>query len=318
MCIVNTPYDDVFRTLLTDCRKLIIPVVNEIFKANYTGSEQVILKENEIFLRQQNGKEEKRVTDSSFAIMDDTALKQYHLECQSSTDGSMVVRIYEYDSQIALKDSTLTNGILDVKFPQSAVLYLRHNTKTPDTLTICIHTPGGSVSYGVPALKVKKYHIDEIFQKRLLFLIPFYIFTFEDHFREIEEDTDKLQHLKETYSDITGRLEKLCIAGELDEYTKQTICEMSEKVLGNIAEKYEKIKKEVRKVMGGQVLEYEAKNILRQGIERGIEQGVSDSARKMLSKGYTCEQVSDILEIGMEEVTKLKEEMLPDHTQKHQ
>lgn len=55
MCIVNTPYDDVFRTLLTDCRKLIIPVVNEIFHANYTGSEQVILKENEIFLRQQNG-----------------------------------------------------------------------------------------------------------------------------------------------------------------------------------------------------------------------------------------------------------------------
>lgn len=70
----------------------------------------------------------------------------------------------------------------------------------------------------------------------------FYIFTFEDHFREIEEDTDKLQPLKETYSDITGRLEKLCIAGELDEYTKQTICEMSEKVLGNIAENYEKIK----------------------------------------------------------------------------
>ena len=28
---VNTPYDDVFRTLLTDCSSLIMPVVNEIF-----------------------------------------------------------------------------------------------------------------------------------------------------------------------------------------------------------------------------------------------------------------------------------------------
>ena len=27
----NTPYDDVFRTLLTDCTELMIPVVNEIF-----------------------------------------------------------------------------------------------------------------------------------------------------------------------------------------------------------------------------------------------------------------------------------------------
>lgn len=304
MCIVSTPYDDVFRTLLTDCKKLIIPVVNEIFKEEYTGREQVILKENEIFLRQQNGGEDKRITDSSFAIVDGTVSKSYHLECQSSTDGSMVIRIYEYDSQIALKDSSLTNGVLNVNFPQSAVLYLRHNKNTPDTLTICIHTPGGSVSYNVPALKVKRYSIEEIFQKKLLFLIPFYIFIYEDNFKEIEENKDKLQHLKETYSDITKRLEDLCVAGELDEYTKQTICEMSEKVLGNIAEKYENIKKEVREVMGGQVLEYEAKNILRQG----IEQGMIESVRKMLVKGYACEEISDILEIGIEEVKRIQEE----------
>lgn len=312
MCIVNTPYDDVFRTLLTDCKKLIIPVVNEIFKEDYTGREQVILKENEIFLRQQSGEEDKRITDSSFAIVDGTVSKSYHLECQSSADGSMVIRIYEYDSQIALKDSSLANGVLNVNFPQSAVLYLRHNKNTPDTLTICIHTPGGSVSYDVPALKVKRYSIEEIFQKKLLFLIPFYIFIFEDHFMEIEESEDKLRHLKETYSGITKKLENLCIAGELDEYTKQTICEMSEKVLGNIAEKYENIKKEVRKVMGGQVLEYEAKNILRQGIKQGIEQGIKqgtiESVRKMMAKGYACEDISDILEIDIDEVRRIQEE----------
>lgn len=35
--MTNTPYDDVFRTLLTDCTELILPVVNEIFHMNYTG-----------------------------------------------------------------------------------------------------------------------------------------------------------------------------------------------------------------------------------------------------------------------------------------
>lgn len=45
----NTPYDDVFRTLLTDCSKLIIPVVNEIFHESYTGEEEISLKENELF-----------------------------------------------------------------------------------------------------------------------------------------------------------------------------------------------------------------------------------------------------------------------------
>ena len=69
MSNINTPYDDVFRTLLTDCKGLIIPVVNEVFGEHFTGKEKVVLKENEIFLRQQDGDEEKRITDSSFAIV---------------------------------------------------------------------------------------------------------------------------------------------------------------------------------------------------------------------------------------------------------
>ena len=45
----NTPYDDVFRTLLTDCTELMIPVVNEIFHTKYTGKETICLLQNEHF-----------------------------------------------------------------------------------------------------------------------------------------------------------------------------------------------------------------------------------------------------------------------------
>lgn len=134
--------------------------------------------------------------------------------------------------------------------------------------------------------------------------------NFEDNFKEIEEDEDKLQHLRETYSSIVQRLEELCGTGELDEYTKRTICEMSEKVLNNIAEKYENIRKEVKKIMGGQILEYEAKNILRQGIEQGMEQGMIKSVQKMLAKGYSCDEISDTLEMDIEEVKAIQEELL--------
>ena len=30
-------YDGAFRTILNDCRKLIIPIINEIFGETYTG-----------------------------------------------------------------------------------------------------------------------------------------------------------------------------------------------------------------------------------------------------------------------------------------
>lgn len=38
MMISNTPYDDVFRTLLNDCSFLIIPVINEVFGEHYVGN----------------------------------------------------------------------------------------------------------------------------------------------------------------------------------------------------------------------------------------------------------------------------------------
>lgn len=44
-------YDGAFRTILNDCRKLIIPVINEIFGETYTGDEEIRFFPNEHFFR---------------------------------------------------------------------------------------------------------------------------------------------------------------------------------------------------------------------------------------------------------------------------
>ncbi len=80
--ITNTPYDDVFRTLLNDCSSLIIPLINEVFKENYTGREKIIFSPNEHFLNRQSGNEDECITDTSFRIQGKET-KKYHLECQS-------------------------------------------------------------------------------------------------------------------------------------------------------------------------------------------------------------------------------------------
>ena len=43
-------YDGAFRTILNDCRKLIIPLINEIFGEEYTGDEEIQFFPNEHFL----------------------------------------------------------------------------------------------------------------------------------------------------------------------------------------------------------------------------------------------------------------------------
>lgn len=271
--ITSTPYDDVFRTLLNDCSSLIIPVINEVFGEHYSGQEKIVFSPNEHFLNRQDGNETERITDTNFRI-EGKETKKYHLECQSSTDNSMLIRFFEYDTQIALDEGEIKGNVLTVTLPHSAVLFLRHHPSTPDTLKIRIVTPGGTVEYDIPVMKSQQYTLEEIFQKRLLLLIPFYIFSHEAQFAEYEKDKSKLRFLQEEYEEIKNKLEEFLNQRLISEYTRCTIIDMSNKVLEHIAAKYNSVREGVRAVMGGKILEYEAKTIKREGIEQGLEQGL--------------------------------------------
>ncbi len=96
----------------------------------------------------------------------------------------------------------------------------------------------------------------------------------ESRFKEYDGDKDKLRELQREYKDITDRIEQLLNAGEISEYTKCTIMDMSNKVLMHIARKYENVMEGVKQVMGGRVLDYEAKRIKNEGIKEGIKEGI--------------------------------------------
>lgn len=96
----------------------------------------------------------------------------------------------------------------------------------------------------------------------------------ESRFKEYDGDKDKLGELQREYKDITDRIEQLLNAGEISEYTKCTIMDMSNKVLVHIARKYENVMEGVKQVMGGRVLDYEAKRIKNEGIKEGIKEGI--------------------------------------------
>ena len=250
----NTPYDDSFRTLLTDCKRLVVPLVNEMFGENWLESEHVELYQNEVFITA--GADKKRVTDSNFTIGDS---RRYHIECQSSTDGTMVVRIFEYATQVAI--TTAEHGVSETVFtmPASGILYLRCNDKTPDFHTITVNTPGGSLGYKVPIIKIRNYSLDELLKKRLFFLIPFYFFNYP--LEELEHDSGMIEEMKNTYLKLWDDLETLVQQGRLSEFEKSAIKAMCEKVAQALTANYGNVKEGVCIVMGGQVLDYEAKRI---------------------------------------------------------
>lgn len=163
-------------------------------------------------------------------------------------------------------------------------------------------------------MKVQTYSRDDIFEKGLLMLIPFYIFSHEKSFPEYNSNEQKLEELKAEYQEILERLDELEQQGVIGAFDKRTIIELSGDVIKEIAQKYENVQKGVGDIMGGALIETEARTILNQGIIQGIRQGKSQgisetkkqTALKLLKRGkLTVEEIAEDTGLSVTEVEQL-------------
>ena len=136
-----------------------------------------------------------------------------------------------------------------------------------------IETPGGTVEYMVPVIRLISFTLDDLFRKDLLILLPFYIFNFEKEFGKMEISKSYRVTLTEIFYHIREKLQKLSENNQISEYEKRTIIEMTQKVIYNLTQKYQRVREELCEIMGGQILDYEAKDILRAGERRGEKRG---------------------------------------------
>ncbi|MBE5843793.1 MAG: hypothetical protein E7302_06360 [Butyrivibrio sp.] len=121
-------------------------------------------------------------------------------------------------------------------------------------------------------MKLKDYDSEKIISKKLYFLIPFYLFNFESEFDKIETGKQEfIDSFNRRYREIYDKLRESLESGEIDAITHHSIIMMSEKVIKTLASNKKIVKEEAEKIMGGQVLEYETKTLVREGIKIGEE-----------------------------------------------
>ena len=139
--------------------------------------------------------------------------------------------------------------------------------------------------------------------------LPFYIFIYEKEFPEMENSIINLKKAEEEFIIITKTLDYMCLNGEITEYTKCMLSDMTKIVIENITAKYKKVKEGLGGIMGGKVLEYEAKTILRTGIEQGMERGMEKAlvfmVVKKIKKGKGIDVISEELEEDKEKIGKI-------------
>ena len=278
----HTIFDDVYRTMIQKMPELALAVINEAFGTEYTENEPYEQLRNEHY--EAGGK---IVTDSIFRIRG----KSYHIECQSTEDGTMALRMLEYDFSIALEEAVKGGKPYVMRFPAACVLYLRHTIRTPDRLEVRVSVPQGkSFIYTVPVVKVQEYTKEEIFQKRLLLFLPYYIMRYEKEFDIIEAD-------KAVF------------------YTN--IVKLTTGIADHMLKAHRKARKGVDRAMGGQVLELESERLLRigrregkiEGKREGIEEGRKTEAEvritSMLQKGKSTEEIVDFCDYPREIVERV-------------
>lgn len=274
-----------------------------MFGTDYAENEEIIPIHNE-----HQTKSGEIITDSCLL----TRNRMYHIECQSSPDTIMVVRMIEYDFAIALENVVKKDGIYEMEFPKSCTLYLRHTKNTPDELKIKVHFGNRiedskeSVIYTTPVIKVQRYTKDEIFQKRLLLFLPFYIMRYENSFKEIREDSDKLEKFLAEYEEICIELEKECSQKEKSAlYTD--LMELIVKISDYMLKSEEELRQKVGGIMGGKVLKLRSEELMELGKEEGKAEGIRIAKQVILlhGKGQSMETIAMEVGISLEEVKQI-------------
>lgn len=244
----NTIFDDVFRTMIEKMPYLAVPLINEVFHTSYPQDVPIIQLRNEH--RQENGE---IITDSCLKIGD----KLYHIECQSTDDTTMAIRMIEYDFSIAVENAHKQGRRYRMDFPRSCVLYLRSGNNTPDFLGVEMALADGNiVLYQISTIKLETYTKDSIFEKNLLMLLPFYIMRYEKNIHE-EIRTNLVKELSGAdKAALYMDLNKLII-----------------KIADYICQSEEVVKKGIGDVMGGKVLELESERLRAEGEKIGEIKG---------------------------------------------
>ncbi|MBQ7488795.1 MAG: hypothetical protein IJT77_14995, partial [Clostridia bacterium] len=263
-------YDSALSSMVTKLDGYVVPLINEAFGKAFTGKAKIVSRNNKHIIQRTDGALARRESDAVVELsemLDQKISKTYLIECEAWYDKTIVLRIAEYDSSVAIETAQVTDKEVILIHPHSAVIFLHPNRNIPKKMKITHRSPDGEeMSYYVPTLKITDYPVETIFEKKLLILLPFYLFRFANELNELEENVEKRKDLEDALTDINRRLEAFKKQGSITEYQKRLTQELLLRVSERLMVGYENIKKEVNEIMSGALARTKADEILEQGM----------------------------------------------------
>ena len=315
----HTLFDETFKTICTYMLPLIIPLINELFGTNYEMSKE----EMDRFATEHMKLAESEDTAPKITkVISDAYISlngiMYHIECQSTEDGDILIRILDYNMRIAFEnvETEPGSGNLRVQLPHSMLLMLR-KTKAdePQKTEMFINYVYESQKIQVPVqvMHCQAYSMEEIFEKKMYFLIPFYAIRYENDLKRISEDIENSLEKQAEYDKIYSELKKFtqhiyeaCGRNELSEHYIRELGTLYRKIVNLLAEKLTDDRRErLVNTMDGQVLELACQKYYREGREEGHQEGLQEGRAENREAREREKQRADAAEAEVKELKAL-------------
>ena len=296
------PFDDVFKSLKIEHIRLFIPLINAFFGTKYSLDENIELLPSDGVALTPTIDGTVNIKGRTLDMLARIGGKTYIIECQSYPDSSMVIRMAEYALMGALRNAKYEDGVYYIDLPRYAIVYVRSNSNTPRTTRIRVCFPSGEeVDYDSDNIIMKDITKEEIVERKMYALVPFYILRYE---QDIKEGKADIATLEEEIRYFSEHLDRDTQAGMLETIENRDIKYLSNnlirKVFGtNDVESAERLVN----VMGGNVVwmpsiaEREGR---KEGERIGEARGISQLAEAFrLLKYGECTTVEDLVAKGI-------------------
>ena len=217
------------------------------------------------------------------------------------------------------------DGAVDVFIPRSAVIYLKNTSSTPELSEVRLHTPGGMVKYSVPSVRLGSYRLEEIFERELYLLIPFYLLRYYDDLENIDTDENRVRELIKEMGEIERRLHEAENEGRISAETAIRIDRQYQMIKNYLMQGTKNIKQE-EETMDKSYWEddwsiindplFYKEEALAEGTELGTERHLIEQICKKLKRGKDIPQIADEVEEREERVQlicDIAERFAPDY-----
>ncbi|MFZ3130674.1 MAG: hypothetical protein WA125_06110 [Desulfosporosinus sp.] len=305
--------DEILKSLFTVSSKVLINMLNSLFKENYAAeATEVSIGSNEF------------VDDAYNILRGDLFLKlsdadksnHYHIEIQTLNDDSMVIRMLEYGISKAKEIAKYEGDQEETVFyiPKQLVIFIEQNPSIKDELRLRLIFPNGQeVKYRVPVMKYWEYGQEEILEQKLYPLLPLQVFKLRYQMEKIknrkthteQELRELIQKAQQIAENISNGAARLFQTEEIDGEDLHKILLANEELFRYLNSRYVNDEKLNEEVLSMTRILYNPIEVEKAKLDGKLE-GKLEDARNALLEGLEPTIVAKITGLPLETVQKIK------------